>query len=620
VATRIASELLNAAVRFGDVAHHQSRSPQAQGLAYTDTARQEALLICSQTKYIAAALGVLLIFGCSTKPATDANIIVVGAGIAGLSAALEAADRGATVLVLDANSVGGGHAVKAGGFALVGTALQKKRGYEDSPAIAYKDLMTWGETANAEWVERYVGESNVMVYEWLRKMGVEFKVIIPTPEATVPRFHFTAGTAINAVVPMMDKAFATNNISFQWNEKATELLMDKGRVAGVKTRNERNGSGRIWRSTSVILATGGFQNNLAMVRQNWKQSIPAPDTLLKGAGQFAIGDGYLIAAQAGADMHNMDRQVTFVNGLPDPRDTNKQQALTAHNDSAIWINAQGIRFVNETAPDKVTVPALLQQKPASMWIIFDKRGLKRLQIRGASWLNRDTIVKEIINNPQAMIQAHSIDELAAQAGLPQQMLATTIDRYNGFVGAENDPDFGRFESTNRIPAPISEAPFYALNLYPLTRKSMGGPVINSTTAVLDANGTPIAGLFAAGELTGVAGINGSHGGSGTFLGPSVFMGRVAGQNAALEKVSVKTHANETAAVVDSNQGFAMSHNELRLMTTATRPGYWHFEQSHGQVLERMLDCEQCHSDDAPMHAAQTSKHMAAQLQTCTLCH
>ncbi|MGI9308559.1 MAG: FAD-dependent oxidoreductase, partial [Gammaproteobacteria bacterium] len=175
-------------------------------------------------------MALALLAACSgEKPMPDADVIVVGAGIAGLSAALEAAEHGASVLVIDANTVGGGHAVKAGGFALVGTELQKKRGYADAPEIAFDDLMRWGETANAEWVKRYVTQSNTMVYEWLQEMGVEFKVIIDTPEATVPRFHFTAGTAVNAVIPMMQKAFASDRIRFVWSERAVELLVTDNR-------------------------------------------------------------------------------------------------------------------------------------------------------------------------------------------------------------------------------------------------------------------------------------------------------------------------------------------------------------------------------------------------------
>ncbi|MGI9309635.1 MAG: FAD-dependent oxidoreductase, partial [Gammaproteobacteria bacterium] len=519
-----------------------------------------------------------------------------------------------------ANTVGGGHAVKAGGFALVGTELQQKRGYADSPEIAVDDLMRWGETANAEWVKRYVTQSNTMVYEWLQEMGVEFKVIIDTPEATVPRFHFTAGTAVNAVVPMMQKAFASDRIRFVWNERAVELLVADNRVNGIKTLNERSGAAHLWQAPAVIMATGGFQNNLDMVRENWPATTRSPDNLLKCAGLFAQGDGYRMAAQAGASLKDLHKQVHFINGLPDPRDPTGSQALTVHNASSIWVNAQGMRFVNEAAPDKTTVPAVLQQKPTSMWMIFDQRGLKRLQIRGATWLDRDTMTREIITNPAVTHQANSPEELARLASLPPEMLRTTISRYNGFVGAEHDTDFDRFASTLRLPTDSSEPPFYAMQLHPLTRKSMGGPAVDSNAAVLDMNSDTIEGLYAAGELIGVAGINGDHGQSGTFLGPSVFTGRIAGRSAA---GFVSTRITAAATNPPSEQSpppINMSHEELQVMLTVHRSGYWHFEQVHTRVLERQLNCELCHSDTAPMVPALKPQHMAAQLQTCTLCH
>lgn len=133
--------------------------------------------------------------GSCTRPAPDADVIVIGGGIAGLSAALEAAAAGRTVLVIDANSVGGGHAVKAGGFALVGTPLQEKKGYRDSPEIAARDLLAWGEDADPDWVRRYVTASRADVHDWLAGFGVRWGFILDTPEHSVPRFHFATGAA-----------------------------------------------------------------------------------------------------------------------------------------------------------------------------------------------------------------------------------------------------------------------------------------------------------------------------------------------------------------------------------------------------------------------------------------
>jgi succinate dehydrogenase/fumarate reductase flavoprotein subunit len=147
-------------------------------------------------------------------------------------------------------------------------------------------------------------------------------------------------------------------------------------------------------------------------------------------------------------------------------------------------------------------------------------------------LTPESIVAEILDNPQLGHKSETIAELARAIGTPTDNLEATVARYNEAVETGDDPDFQRFAGGRRRVKTISKAPFYALQLFPMTRKSMGGLAIDMQARVIDPEGNPIAGLYAAGELTGVAGINGSHGGSGTFLAPSVLTGRVAGRNAA----------------------------------------------------------------------------------------
>lgn len=281
--------------------------------------------------------------------AADADVIVVGAGIAGLAAALEAESHGARVLVIEANSVAGGHAVRAGGFALVDTPLQRSRGYHDSPDIAYRDLMAWGEDADPWWVRFYVDNSREQVYDWLTAMGVKFTVVVPAPQASVPRFHFTRGAAVNAVVPMIREALARPRIEFLWNTEVTEILRRDGRIAGVRTERSRSGGRRLYHAPAVILATGGFQSNLDLVRRSWRRDLPAPARLLIGAGQYATGSGLRLVEPFGAALTRMDHQVTFVNGLPDPRDPGGGHGLLTQNPAAIWVDATGRRFTNEAA-------------------------------------------------------------------------------------------------------------------------------------------------------------------------------------------------------------------------------------------------------------------------------
>ena len=561
---------------------------------------------------VAVTIFVALLGGCSqVPPEQDADVIVVGAGIAGLSAALEASARGTRVLVLEANSVGGGHAVKAGGFALVGTALQREKGIEDSPDIAIRDFYRRGKSPDPWWTREYVEKSATEIYDWLTGMGVEFKMVLPTPDSSVPRFHFTRGTAVNAVVPMMRKALQDPNIRFVWNTRVTALARARGQITGVFTVNERDGSKRQWRAASTVLATGGFQSNLQMVRDNWPQDVDRPKRIFAGAGRFANGDGYRLAKWAGADMLNLERQVTFYGGVPDPDDASGTRGLYVENPAAIWLGANGRRFVNETADAATRAAAVEALQPMSYWMIFDEPGSRRLNVRDALQGEAKKVRSDILNDPVNAASADSLAELARQTGLPEHALRTSIEAWNRMVEVGDDFQFGRF-GPDKPAKKIQVPPYYALRVYPLTRKNMGGPAIDIHGQLVTAKGTKIPGLYAAGELTGVAGINGLEGGAGTFLGPSVLTGRIAGGSAAEHSKATmqplrfwKTGAPATAeaAVPDFGQ-----------------PGYWHYDVVHQYVSAQAFTCDRCHGNEKSRQTAVTSGDMLARLTTCTGCH
>ncbi|MGI9291571.1 MAG: FAD-binding protein, partial [Gammaproteobacteria bacterium] len=227
-----------------------------------------------------------------------------------------------------------------------------------------------------------------------------------------------------------------------------------------------------------------------------------------------------------------------------------------------------------------------------------------------TWLNRNSIYDEIINNPDITHKAKTLRELSEKSGLPYHGVRSAVQIWNRMLTVGDDFQFGRF-STDKKPRgmdPISQPPYFALKVYPLTRKSMGGPATSSRGQVISQSGGVIPGLYAAGELTGVAGINGSHGGSGTFLGPSVLTGRIAGKTAAL--MSGKTTRLRTQKLQDYPDEIPV----YRL------PGYWHYDVVHQLASERAQTCDNCHDDSMPMSMADTPAEMIARLDTCTDCH
>jgi len=575
-----------------------------------------------------AALLLLALAACQAPrpPAADADVIVIGAGIAGLAAALEAESHGARVLVIEANSVAGGHAVKAGGFALVDTPLQRSKGYADAPDIAYRDLMAWGEDADPWWVRHYVDNVREQVHDWLVGMGVKFVVVLDTPEDTVPRFHFARGAAVNAVVPMIRAALARGRIEFLWNTEVTQVLRRDGAIAGVATVRNRTGGKRVYHAPAVVLATGGYQNDLARVRETWNPDVPAPARLLAGAGQYALGSGLDLVEPFGVAFTRLDHQVTFVNGLPDPRDPSGEHGLLAQNPAALWVDATGRRFTNEAAPSKVTDRAVLRLPQATHWLVFDAQGARNLTIRGAAWLNAQTLRAEILDNPTLVKRADSVGALAEAAGLPRAALEETVERFNRFVERNDDTDFSRVGPGTAAPPPppVRQPPFYAIQLFPMTRKSMGGVAVDHDARVVGGAGQEIRGLFAAGEVTGVAGINGSFGGSGTFLGPSVLMGRMAGRGAvalALGPAALTAApAADAPPVGPAAEPPPARRVDLDALLHQDRRGYWHFNVSHALVQERREDCAGCHQSPWPPGPAITREQRLVQAQTCTRCH
>lgn len=579
--------------------------------------------------YRFAALSIAaLIAGC-THPVPDADVIVIGGGIAGLSAALEATAGGRRVILLDANSVAGGHAVKAGGLALVGTPLQATRGYADSPEIAARDLLAWGENADPEWVRRYVAASRSEVHDWLATFGVRFTFILDTPQHSVPRFHFASGTALNVVVPMMRAAAERENLDMRLHTEVTGLLRAGDAVTGIRFRDLRSGEEGTLRAPAVIIATGGWQGNLDRVRQNWRSDLPRPDALYVGAGEFATGSGVVLGEQALAATTRGDDQVIFTTGLPDPLDPAGRRALLTQNRAAIWVNAEGQRFINEQGPSKVADDTILGLRPATHWLIFDEPGRRSLFIRGAVWLNNPAGLAPLFD-AGLVRQADSIAALAAAAGLPAAGLEATIRTWNAAVARGVDTEFGRFgpDRPDAAAREISTPPFYGIQLHPMTRKSLGGLAVDARTRVLDQSGQSIPGLYAAGEVTGVAGINGRYGGEGTFLGPSVYMGRLAGQAAsgmpglAPAGVTASPRPKPVVAVDEALRGQTelVAPAALATLVDSQRPGYWHFEVAHQAVLARGLDCLACHSPEWPTRPAATIQQRQLQLDSCSSCH
>jgi predicted oxidoreductase len=570
----------------------------------------------------------------------QSDMIVVGAGISGLCTALEGARRGANVTVIDMASVFGGHAVMSSGMVcLIGTREQQLNHVADSPELAFQDFVRLGEDANRGWARFYAQSSRSEVYDWLHDLGVTEWDLYPQiiPGNSVRRQHVAKGRGVGLVSPIYLECLRYPNLHFVWNTKVTELIVESHRVAGVRGVHQRTGQMQELRAGSVVLATGGFESNLELVRAYWPRYFPgltSSTRILLGSGINALGSGLDLAGSAGGALARLDHQLFYSTGLVDPRDPSGRRGMHAFNRAAIWVNPQGKRFVRDGQPDpKNQMPAVLRQTPPTYWAIFDAAARPQLFVSGSDWDDTNVVQRQIFENPNLakwVKHADTIEALAHAAGLPEATLARTIKRWNDMVARGVDADFHCFDRSQQDrPLKIETPPFFALQFFPLARKSLGGVVVDLSCRVLDRKGRPIPGLYAVGELTGVGGINGKAALEGTMLGPSILMGRVAAKDIVarlhqpLNPLQLSSE-HEPLALADSRatdlETLRSWREVLRQLVGSPRPGYLHFEKVHTVVLERNYDCAQCHQETSPLALTEDQLDRRSLTQACAICH
>ena len=206
------------------------------------------------------ALALLTAAHLAQREQEPVDVVIVGAGIAGLSAALEAARAGASVLVVDMSTVGGGHAILSNGaVSIIGTPLQERQKIADSPTLAEKDFLARGEDNDTRWVAAYVRNSREWLYDWLTDLGVSFEGLVRPAGNSVPRLHLARGKGLGLVEPIYRACLRHPNVRFQWATLAEDLIISNGRVSGVRVRDLRRRARRDLRAHNVIVATGGFQ-------------------------------------------------------------------------------------------------------------------------------------------------------------------------------------------------------------------------------------------------------------------------------------------------------------------------------------------------------------------------
>ncbi|MCY2966555.1 MAG: FAD-dependent oxidoreductase [Planctomycetota bacterium] len=551
--------------------------------------------------------------------ATTTDVIVVGAGISGLSAALDLGRGGVRVTVVDMSSVFGGHAVMSqGSVSIVATPMQEKLGIRDTPELAFRDFHTWGIDPATDWVRYYVDHSREEIYDWLMELGIRFQDVVASSGNSVPREHQPIGRGIGLVTPIYRACLESQRVAVLWNNQVEQLITSEGRVVGVRVRDLRTDEESEIRGRAVVLATGGFQSNLEMVREFWPAEFRFPKKILAGSGRNSIGLGHRIAQSVGGELVRMEDQWNYFTGLPDPRYPGTNRGLNATNLHGILVNSEAKQFVNFHGWAKEVMPVLLKQENTAVWNIFDEAAKPQFSVSGSDWGDFKKVDRLILQNPDLVKRADTLEELASLTGLPLENLLKTVARHNELVDRGEDVDFGRFgpgkpDFSNKSSPKIATPPFYAMQTFPLTRKSMGGVAIDLKSRVVTADRQPIPGLYAVGELTGLALINGKAALEGTFLGPCIVTGRVAARSLLAEL------STEAPPALPRERRCTSCHDMPELLSEP-RPGYWHFEKVHQVTQERALDCRQCHGELAPYRAEAHRINRQTLSASCVTCH
>lgn len=468
-------------------------------------------------------------------PTRTFDVVVIGAGGAGVSCAIAAAERGASVAIIDAASEAGGTASAAGGgTCIAGSPLQERLGIRDSAEQALEDWACWGgDTVDLAWAERYLRASTTDLFERLADAGVRWVDVAPHEGNRVPRWHRPAGGGESVMQALERTARALPTITWLFDHRAVRLMRSGGRVDGVAAWN---GMREVELSArAVVVASGGFNNNPDMVAQ-FAVAASGAERILLGGGRGALGEGHGILHEVGAQFTQLDAVWMYPYATPDDLDPLAQRGLALRNmDGELWINDDGLRFHDESLRGGATgTTALLEQPHGRCWSVFDARiatGMviadPHYSVAGKALRPR---IEEFLRRSPFVESAASVAELAARLGVDGDNLRDAIAQSNSAIGsgADRDPVFGKPLAGLKA---LDEAPFYAVRLHPMARKNLGGVRTDLLCRVLDKQNLPIDGLFAAGEVAGMAGgrINGRAALEGTAFGPSIFSGMLAGR-------------------------------------------------------------------------------------------
>ena len=469
-------------------------------------------------RFLVVVLSLTAAFSPLTAAELSADVVVIGAGAAGLSAALEAKLLGADVLVLEKMpAVGGNTILAAGGINVpaspfVTSQYRAKGGTEsglDSVEIAYADTLKAGKWKNDPVLAMKLNEDARQTLEWLMALGADLRRVALTSDATKGRLHRPESGRFEGLVgPELIRTLYREarrlRIDIHTNTEVVQIVRDKsGRAATLKVKDTKGT--HLVKARAIVNAAGGYSSSAKFV----KETAPNLSRLSSTNQPGATGDGIRLARRLGAatrDLNVIEIEPTILKKskfiIPE----------AVRRNGAILLNTRGERFTNELGDDLTVATAMRRQKDHRAFLFFDETVVKTLNVN-QNFAHQDEVLK-----------VNSLEELAQKTGMPLERLKKTMSAWQEAKTAGEDR-FGR----RSFPWPLIRAPYYVLEVVPARHYTPGGLKIDEHTRVLNTKGKPISGLFAAGEVTG--GVHGMKHLTGNALTDAVVFGRLAGREA-----------------------------------------------------------------------------------------
>ena len=484
----------------------------------------------------------------------DTDIVIVGAGGAGMTAALTATSEGKSVVIVESQPVVGGNSVRATGGMNAGktvyqdenefgesagvektlktaaekyadnetiTALAKTvseqwaeyqknpTGYFDSVELMELDTMIGGKGINDPALVETLCSNSADAIDWLDEHGITLHSVSSFGGASVKRIHRPVdaeGKTVSVgsyMIPLLEENCEKAGVQILLNTTANEILTDaNGAAAGIKATGSTGETVTV-NAKAVVLTTGGFGANLDMVVK-YKPELKGFMTTNAAGIQ---GQGIEMAEAIGAATVDMD-QIQIHPTV----EANTAALITEglRGDGAVLINAEGKRFIDEVGTRDVVSAAEIAQTGSYSWLVVDQ-----------AMVDASSVIQGYIKKGYT-VTGQTYEELAKAMGVDEAAFAETMKTWNGYVEAKNDPDFGRTSFAKAL----DTAPYYAIKVTAGVHHTMGGLKINTNTEVLKADGSVIPGLFAAGEVTG--GVHGANRLGGNAVADFTVFGRIAG--------------------------------------------------------------------------------------------